>query len=136
MKKIFLVSLTLPSMLVSCGQTDMTNFSLNCQGNTTNYSSEHSVTSRESRKYKFDEKVFLERNCVLDQKTIICTREYISGPQLVSRERFLYNTSDYTLSELHQTIGFDALKKLPYYVKTEIFQSNCPMTVTRVKKAS
>ena len=127
--------LLLPSLflLTACSHSDMTNFSLNCQGVLTDYSPNKSSSVREGRQYEFDEKTLKEKNCAFNDKTIICIREYVSGPKLVTRERFIYNTSDYTLSELKQVIGYDETKNLPMYVSTLIYQSNCPMTVKRAR---
>jgi len=94
------------------------------------------VISKENRKYNFDEKILKEKNCSVNGTTILCNKEYISGPKLLTRERLIYNTGDYSLNEVIQTIGIDESKNLPMYVKTVIFQSSCPMTVKSPKKDS
>ena len=133
MKKFLLLSIFL---LTSCSRGELKNFSLNCSGSVSNFSSTNVVISKENRKYNFDEKILKEKNCSVNGTTILCSKEYISGPKLLTRERLIYNTGDYSLNEVIQTIGIDETKNLPMYVKTVIFQSSCPMTVKSPKKDS
>ena len=131
MKKSVILAIFL---LAACSNGEMKNFALNCTGTVTDYDANGSFISKESRQYEFDEKLLKEKNCAINGTTILCTKEYISGPKLLTRNRFLYNTGDYSLNELTQTIGIDESKNLPMYVKTVIFQSTCPMTVKRSKQ--
>ena len=133
MKKLLLLSVFL---LTSCSPGEIKNFSLNCSGTTSDFSSSNAIITKENRQYEFDEKILKEKNCTIKDKTILCNKEYILGPKLLTRERLIYNTGDYSLNELVQTIGIDETKNIPMYVKTVVFQSSCPMTIKRVKKDS
>ena len=133
MKKLLLLSVFL---LTSCSPGEIKNFSLNCSGTNSDFSSSNALITKENRQYEFDEKILKEKNCTIKDKTILCNKEYTSGPKLLTRERLIYNTGDYSLNELIQTIGIDETKNIPMYVKTVVFQSSCPMTIKRVKKDS
>ena len=128
MKKLLLLSVFL---LTSCSPSEIKNISLTCQGSTLDFSLTHVVITKENRQYEFDKK-----NCTVENKTVLCSKEYISGPKLITREKLIYNMGDYSLTELIQTIGIDETKNIPMYVKTVMFQSSCPMTVKQVKKDS
>ncbi|MBT8585391.1 hypothetical protein G6655_02555 [Polynucleobacter paneuropaeus] len=77
-----------------------------------------------------------ERSCIKDGLVLNCYRE-IEYPHLQrTKEQFLYNTGDYSLSDGVTRIGVDTATGKPIFIKTELFRTTCPMTVKRSKKES
>ncbi|MBT8564456.1 hypothetical protein G6676_03015 [Polynucleobacter paneuropaeus] len=135
MKKYLLLSVF---FLLACSKSSQTTFSLNCEGTYTEISGSGSVihTTKQKRHYEIDANQMSERSCIKDGLVLNCYRE-IEHPNLQrTKEQFLYNTSDYSLSDGVTRIGVDAVTGKPIFIKTELFRTTCPMTVKRSQNAS
>lgn len=135
MKKYLLLSLFL---LLACSKGSQTTFSLDCEGTYTEISGSGSVisTARQKRHYEIDANQMSDRSCIKDGLVLNCYRE-IEYPNLQrTKEQFLYNTGDYSLSDGVTRIGVDTATGKPIFIKTELFRTTCPMTVKRSKKES
>ncbi|QWD87542.1 hypothetical protein AOC06_02920 [Polynucleobacter paludilacus] len=135
MKKYLLLSVF---YLLACSKSSQTTFSLNCEGTYTEISDSGSVihTTKQKRHFEIDANQMSERSCIKDGLVLNCYRE-IEHPNLQrTKEQFLYNTSDYSLSDGVTRIGVDAVTGKPIFIKTELFRTTCPMTVKRSQNAS
>ena len=123
-KKLLLCGLVL---LTSCSQSEFKKFSIDCDGNKTDFTNTNTLITKEKRSYIFDENFMKEKNCVIENKQVTCLKEYQSGPKTITRERIIYSLGNYSFSELIQVVGIDESKNLPMFIKSQTYQSSCPM---------
>ena len=129
MKLFFLMPALM--LLVSCG-SDNANFYADCKGKIITYSQGVETVANEARRYEFADNMLIGRECSLTKGIIFCYKEMI-GPVSTSKEQLIFDRGNYTLTDIKTTIeakkGGEAK-----FTKTEIYQSNCPMTIISTKK--
>ena len=118
-------------LLVSCG-TDNSNFRADCNGKMITYSQGVQTVEKETRRYEFADNKLIGRECSLDKGIIFCYKEMI-GPESTSKEQLIFDRGNYTLTDIKTTIEANKGGGAKF-TKTEIYQSNCPMTIISIKK--
>jgi hypothetical protein len=117
--------------LTSCSADNLTSYSLKCDGIFTNISETGVViqTTKEKRVYEIDHNQMGQRNCVRNDLVLNCYKE-VEYPNLErTKEHFVYNMKDFSLSDGIVRIGVDKITGKPIFLRTEIFRATCPMTV-------
>jgi len=132
MKKYLLLSVFL---LLACSKNSQTTFSLDCEGTYSEISDSGSaiVATKQKRRYEIDTNQMIGRNCTKDGLMLNCYREVEYPNRQRTKEQFLYNTGDYSLSDGKVRIGIDPSTGKPIFIKTELFRATCPMTIRRSK---
>jgi hypothetical protein len=130
MKKIYLLLIV---CLMACSRDNETTYSLNCEGTLIEISAsgESSKTSKQNRQYAIDSNQMTQRSCVKEGMQLICYKEAELPNQQRSKEQLIYNTGDYSLSEVLVLIGIDKSSGKPIFIKNELFRATCPMTIKR-----
>ena len=130
MKKIFLL---IVFCLMACSRNNETSYSLDCEGTLIEISASgsSSKTSRQNRRYEIDSNQMTQRSCVKEGTQLTCYKETELPDQQRSKEQLVYNTGDYSLSEVLVLIGVDKSSGKPIFIKNELFRATCPMTVKR-----
>ena len=118
-------------LLVSCG-TDNTTFRADCNGKMITYSQGVQTVEKETRRYEFADNNLIGRECSLDKGVIFCYSE-VAGSDSTSKEQLIFDRNNYTLTDIKTTIEANKSNGVRF-VKTEIYQSNCPMTIISTKK--
>ena len=91
---------------------------------------------KQKRYYEIDQNQMSQRTCSKEGLVLNCYKE-IELPNFErSKEQFIYNTGDYSLSDVTVTIGIDKTTGKPVFLNSSIFRAVCPMTVRRSKKES
>ena len=117
-------------LLVSCG-TDNSNFRADCNGKIITYSQGVQTVEKETRRYEFADNKLIGRECSLDKGVIFCYSE-VAGSDSTSKEQLIFDRNNYTLTDIKTTIEANKSKGVRF-VKTEIYQSYCPITVRPFK---
>ena len=124
MKLFFLIPALM--LLVSCG-TDNSNFRADCNGKMITYSQGVQTVEIETRRYEFADNKLIGRECSLDKGVIFCYSE-VTESDFRSKEQLIFDRNNYTLTDIKTTIEANKSNGVRF-VKTEIYQSNCPMTI-------
>ena len=134
LKKTLLIGVV---FLTSCSLEDPRYFSLNCNGQLSTVNSRESLISQENRKYEFDENEFKRRNCLIKDSLVVCYKELSNTTnRTTTKEQLIYNIGNYSFTDFKVTVGLNESNNQPVFISNELFQSNCPRTVKRVKKDS
>jgi len=128
MKLFFLIPALM--LLVSCG-SDNSNFYADCKGKIITYSQGVETVANEARRYEFADNRLIGRECSLTKGIIFCYKEMI-GPESTSKEQLIFDRGNYTLTDIKTTIEANKGGGAKF-TKTEIYQSNCPMTIKPAK---
>jgi hypothetical protein len=119
------------ALLVSCG-SDNSNFRADCNGKIIAYSQGTQTVDKESRKYEFADNKLIGRECSLNKGIIFCYSE-VAESDSRSKEQLIFDKGNYTLTDIKTVIEANKSDGARF-VKTEIYQSNCPITVIPTKK--
>ena len=117
-------------LMASCGSNN-SNFYVDCSGKLITYSKGIQTVENETRKYEFFDNKLAGRECSLNKRIIFCYSED-AGVDSKSKEQFIFDKSYYTLTDVHTTIESTKSNGVGF-VKSEVFQSTCQMTVTSEK---
>ena len=118
-------------LLVSCG-TDNSNFHVDCNGKIIIYSQGVQTVEKETRRYEFADNKLIGKECSLNKGIIFCYSE-VTESDSRSKEQLIFDRNNYTLTDIKTTIEANKSNGVRF-VKTEIYQSNCPMTIIPTKK--
>ena len=118
-------------LLVSCG-TDNSNFRADCNGKMITYSQGVQTVEKETRRYEFADNKLIGKECSLNKGIIFCYSE-VTESDFRSKEQLIFDRNNYTLTDIKTTIEANKSNGVRF-VKTEIYQSNCPMTIISTKK--
>ena len=135
MKKYLLLPLFL---LLACSKGSQTTYTLDCNGSYTVITAAGASVDivKQKRYYEIDQNQMSQRTCSKEGLVLNCYKE-IELPNFErSKEQFIYNTGDYSLSDVSVTIGIDKSTGKPIFLNSSIFRAVCPMTVRRSKKDS
>ena len=113
-------------LLVSCG-TDNSNFHADCNGKIITYSQGVQTVEKETRRYEFTDNKLIGKECSFNKGIIFCYSE-VAGSDSTSKEQLIFDRNNYTLTDIKTTIEANKSNRVRF-VKTEIYQSNCPMTI-------
>jgi len=117
-------------LLVSCGSHN-SNFRADCNGKIITYSQGVQTVEKETRIYEFADNKLIGRECSLDKSVIFCYSE-VAGSESTSKEQLIFDRNNYTMTDIKTTIEANKSNGVRF-VKTEIYQSNCPMTIKPAK---
>jgi len=129
MKLFFLMPALM--LLVSCG-SDNANFYADCKGKIITYSQGVETVANEARRYEFADNMLIARECSFNKGIIFCYKE-MTGSDSRSKEQLVFDKGNYTLTDIKTTIEANKGGEAKF-TKTEIYQSNCPMTIISTKK--
>ena len=119
------------TLLVSCG-SDSSNFRADCNGKIITYSQGAQTVDKEIRRYEFTDNKLIGRDYSFNKGIIFCYSE-VTESDSRSKEQLIFDKGNYTLTDIKTTI--EANKSIGVrFIKTEIYQSNCPMTIIPTKK--
>jgi hypothetical protein len=118
-------------LLVSCG-TDNSNFHADCNGKIITYSQGVQTVEKETRRYEFADNKLIGKECSFNNGIIFCYSE-VAESDSRSKEQLIFDKGNYTLTDIRTTIEADKSSEVRF-VKTEIYQSNCPITIIPTKK--
>ena len=113
-------------LLVSCG-TDNSNFHADCNGKIITYSQGVQTVEKETRRYEFTDNKLIGRECSFNKGIIFCYSEVVESDSR-SKEQLIFDKGNYTLTDIKTIIEANKSSGARF-IKTEIYQSNCPMTI-------
>jgi hypothetical protein len=113
-------------LLASCGSNN-SNFYADCSGKIVTYSNGIQTVEKETRRYEFSDNKLVGRECSLNKRIIFCYSE-VAGSDSKSKKQFVFDKSYYTLTDIQTTIESTKSTGLSF-VKSEIFQATCLMTI-------
>ena len=113
-------------LLVSCG-TDNSNFHADCNGKIITYSQGVQTVEKETRRYEFTDNKLIGKECSLNKGIIFCYSE-VAESDSRSKEQLIFDKGNYTLTDIKTIIEANKSSGARF-IKTEIYQSNCPMTI-------
>jgi hypothetical protein len=119
------------TLLFSCS-SDNSNFRADCNGKIITYSQGIQTVDKEIRRYEFANNKLIGRECILNKGIIFCYSE-VAESDSRSKDQLIFDKGNYTLTDIRTTIEADKSSGVRF-VKTEIYQSNCPITIIPTKK--